>query len=32
MLTPPPLTVTVVAGATTHVIGNYDTGETNLQP
>jgi hypothetical protein len=30
-LTPPPLAVTVVAGATTHVIGNYDTGETTLQ-
>jgi uncharacterized repeat protein (TIGR02543 family) len=31
-LTPPPLSVVVAAGATTHVIGNYDTGQTTLQP
>jgi hypothetical protein len=29
-LTPPPLTVTVTAGATTHVVGNYNTGTTAI--
>jgi hypothetical protein len=29
-LTPPPMTVTIVAGETTHVIGNYETGQTTL--
>jgi hypothetical protein len=30
-LTPPPITVTVNTGATTHVIADYDTGQTTLQ-
>ena len=31
-LTPPPVTVTVVAGAATHVVGNYTTGVTQVVP
>jgi hypothetical protein len=31
-LTPPPIVVTVVAGATTHVIGDYNTGQSRVVP
>jgi hypothetical protein len=32
LLTPPPMTVTVVAGAATHVVGNYNTGQNMIVP